>query len=431
MAETIAMILAGGQGSRLSILSEHRAKPAVPFGSNFRIIDFALSNTMHSHIRYVGVMTQYKPYSLMAHIGNGEAWGFGGRTSMAKILPPYMGSAAGDWYAGTADAIYQNISFIERFNVDTVLVLSGDHIYRMAYGEMIDSHVRRNADLTIATQAVPHDEAHRFGILKADRRGRVELFQEKPRKPQSNQANLGIYVFKRSVLEDRLNADAEDPNSSHDFGKDILPRMVEECDCYTYEFPRYWRDVGTLQSYWEANMECLTPRLGLDLRKWGVHTNWHEIPLEYQMPCHVYGGGQIVNSIVGKGSSIRGSVVNSVLFRGVEVGPGAEIHDSIIMDGAKIGAGAKVRHLIADKHSVIGPNTIIGDGDNAPLNKETPEHLSSGLTLMGMYSKVPEDYQIGRNVLIYPDLEPEHFPADKLEHGETLHNKKCGMKFRQ
>ncbi|MFW6287005.1 MAG: sugar phosphate nucleotidyltransferase, partial [Candidatus Sumerlaeota bacterium] len=279
---------------------------------------------------------------------------------------------------------------------------------------------------------VPPEEAHRFGILKADRRGRVEIFQEKPAEPLSNQANLGIYVFKRSVLEERLNADAENPNSSHDFGKDILPRMVEECDCYTYEFHRYWRDVGTLQSYWEANMECLTPRLGLDLREWGVHTNWHEIPLEYQMPCHVYGEGQIVNSIVGKGSSIRGSVVNSVLFRGVEVGPGAEVHDSIIMDGAKIGAGAKVRHLIADKHAEIGPNSVIGDGNgDSPANKETPDYLYSGLTLMGMYTRMPENYNVGRNVLIYPDLSPEDFPADRLDHGETVRCAKSALKNRQ
>jgi glucose-1-phosphate adenylyltransferase len=434
MAETIAMILAGGQGSRLSILSEHRAKPAVPFGSNYRIIDFVLSNVMQSGIRYLGVMTQYKPYSLMAHVCSGEAWGFTGRQSVAKILPPYVGSEAWDWYGGTADAVYQNLSFINRFNVDTVLILSGDHIYNMPYGDLLEAHAHNKADVTIATQPVPWEDTPRFGLVQTDRKGRVEAFHEKPKSnPVSNLANLGIYIFNRPVLEQALREDAEMKDSTHDFGADVLPRLVQTHRCFSWEFNQYWRDVGTLQSYWDANMDCLSPRTGIDLATWRVQTNWVEVPNDFHMPTHVYGKGTIINSIVGKGSTVRGKVVNSILFRGVEVGEDAEIRDSVIMDAVTVAPGAKLRHVIADKCGAIGAGAQIGldDADTAPPNREHPTYLNTSLTLLGMYTRIPDNFRIGRNCLIYPDLDPESFPGSAMASGETLHNPHAGEKRRQ
>ncbi|HPS00293.1 MAG TPA: sugar phosphate nucleotidyltransferase [Candidatus Sumerlaeota bacterium] len=425
MSETIAMVLAGGQGSRLSILSEHRAKPAVPFGSNYRIIDFVLSNIMHSGIPYAGILTQYKPYSLMAHIGSGESWGFTSRQSVLKILPPYRGTTAGDWYAGTADAICQNLSFISRFDVDTVLVLSGDHIYNMNYSDLVEFHKRHKADVTIATQPVPWEETARFGVLKSDKSGRIEGFQEKPKSdPISNQANLGIYVFRRAFLEERLREDAQDPASTHDFGKDLIPKMVGESRCYAFEFSHYWRDVGTLESYWEANMECLNPRGGLDLDAWRVHTNWTDEPSHFHMPSHIYGNGTIVNALVGKGSSVRGRVINSILFRGVEVQEGAEVRDSVLMDGVRVCSGARVSRLIADKYAEIGVRSVVGEKetDAPPPNFEHPDLLASGLTLIGRYTKTPENCRIGLNCLVYPDLGPECFPAEGLSSGGSICN---------
>jgi len=422
VANTIAMILAGGQGSRLSILSDHRAKPAVPFGGNYRIIDFVMSNVMLSDIRYVGILTQYKPYSLMTHIGMGAAWGFSGRSTVAKILPPYIGDRDSDWYAGTADAIHQNVSFINRFDVDTVLILSGDHIYHMPYGPLIEFHIRNNADLTIATQSVPREEAHRFGILKSDAKGRIEAFEEKPPgEPISDQANLGIYVFKRDILEHRLAEDVGRKESAHDFGQDIIPAMIDECGCYAFAFPHYWRDVGTLDSYWEANMECLDPASGLDLNGWAIHTNWLNTPPEFCIPTHIYDSGAVINSTVGRGSNIRGTVVNSVLFRGVEIGEGAEVRESVLMDGVRVDPGAKVHHTITDKFVRIGAGASVGEGFDALVpNQRHPDYLSSGLTVIGRNTELPEGLRIGRNCLIYPLLGHSDFRAASVSSGSTV-----------
>jgi glucose-1-phosphate adenylyltransferase len=361
----------------------------------------------------------------MAHIGSGESWGFTSRQSVLKILPPYRGNTAGDWYAGTADAIYQNLSFISRFDVDTVLVLSGDHIYNMNYSDLVEFHKRHKADVTIATQPVPWEETSRFGVLRSDKTGRIEGFQEKPKSdPISNQANLGIYVFRRAFLEERLREDAQNPTSTHDFGKDLIPRMVGESRCYAFEFSHYWRDVGTLESYWEANMECLNPRGGLDLDAWRVHTNWVDEPSHFHMPSHIYGNGTIVNSLIGKGSSVRGRVINSILFRGVEVQEGAEVRDSVLMDGVRISRGARVSRLISDKFAEIGAQSVVGEKETEtpPSNREHPDLLASGLTLIGRYSKTPECYRIGLNCLIHPDLGPEHFPTQALASGESVCN---------
>jgi glucose-1-phosphate adenylyltransferase len=393
----------------------------VPFGGNYRIIDFVISNVMHSGIRYMGIMTQYKPYSLMAHIGNGESWGFTGRFSVAKVLPPYVGEKNSDWYAGTADAIYQNLSFINRFDADTVLILSGDHIYNMAYANLLDVHHRNNADLTIATQPVPWEDTSRFGILKSDRKGRIEAFEEKPKSnPISNQANLGIYAFKRDVLVKWLREDAENPESSNDFGKDIIPRMIQRCNCYAYEFTQYWRDVGTLQSLWEANMECLNSTSGLDLARWKVHTNCED-GIRYCAPTHIGPNGNVIHSIVGKGSHIEGKIVNSVLFRGVRVEKGAEVRDSVIMDGGWVGPGAKLNRVIADKYLNVGANSVVGHEHELQIpNLLRPEYLSTGITLAGKRVQIPENYRVGHNCLIHPESKPPLFPPEGLAHGATL-----------
>jgi glucose-1-phosphate adenylyltransferase len=301
-------------------------------------------------------------------------------------------------------------------------VLSGDHIYNMAYAEMLDYHVRNNADLTIATQPVPWDEASRFGVLKSDKKGRVEMFQEKPKDPASNQANLGIYIFKRSVLEERLREDAANPESSHDFGKDIIPKMIaENAPCYAFEFLDYWRDVGTLQSFWEANMDCLDPASGLDLARWKVHTNCLSDSMQFCMPTLVHSGGSVVHSTVGKDSEISGTVINSILFRGVKVAKGAVVRNSIIMDDAEIGPGAIVEGLISDKHMKIGANARIGDSaPDAAVNKLYPDYLNTGLALFGKNVRVPEGCRIGRNCLVYGGSKEDRFPSEGLADGATL-----------
>ena len=418
----VAMILAGGEGSRLSILSNNRAKPAVPFASNYRIIDFTISNVMHSGVRYLGILTQYKPYSLMSHIGMGEAWGFTGRRSLAKILPPYVGDKDSDWYAGTADAIFQNLSFINRFDPETVLVLSGDHIYNMQYADLIAFHTQNNSDLTIATQPVSPSDTKRFGIVKFDGRGRIEGFQEKPKSnPISNQGNLGIYAFKRKVLEAWLREDASNPESSHDFGKDIIPKMIRECPCYAYEFTHYWRDVGTLQSYWEANVECLNPRSGLNLHDWEVHTNCENIPEAYLTPTQIADGGATINSIVGKGSTIRGKVVNSILFHGIEIGKDTEVRDSVILDGARIGDGVRLHRVICDKNVQIGEGSCLGQlSCESPANRLHPDHLWTGLTLIGKGARIPANTRIGCNCLVHPGLDHHHFSHTDIPCGSTI-----------
>ncbi len=422
MAQVVAMILAGGQGSRLSILSEQRAKPAVPFGSNYRIIDFAMTNVMRADIRHMGIMTQYRPFSLNDHIGMGEAWGFSGRNHMAKVLPPYIGGKNSDWYLGTADAIHQNMWFADLFNAEMVLILSGDHIYSMNYSEIFKFHLQNDADVTMMTQQVPWEEAGRFGVIKYDKKGRIEAFIEKPKgEPPSNQINLGIYVFRASALKRLLLEDAEDPNSSHDFGGNIFPKMIKTMRCYAQEFPQYWRDVGTLQSFWEANMECVNPQSGLDLNKWKVFTNSLNSPAEFCRPTHITGSGRVQNSIVGKGSKIQGQVINSVLFGGVQVDKGAIVRDSVLMDGVHVGQGAQVTRMISDKWVHIGANSIIGsDETDNPVNEQFPDYLNTGLTLAGKRSHFPDNIKVGSNCLIYPKVSVQQQSRSTIPHGTTL-----------
>lgn len=422
MPKIVAMLLAGGQGSRLSILSQRRAKPAVPFGGAYRIIDFTLSNIMHSGIPYVGVLTQYKPHSLAEHIGSGEWWGFTGRGRAARVLPPYQGTDSSDWYAGTADAIWQNRDFIARYDPDLVVVLSGDHIYNMDYREMIQLHLDRRADVTLAVQAVPWEETPRFGLVQlAEEDGRVLRFQEKPKKdPISNLASLGIYVFNTDVLMRRLHEDAADTDSTHDFGKNVLPAMLEQDRMYGYEFQGYWRDVGTLDSFWEANLEALNPAAsGLDLRSWHLRTNTYDSRTGNYHAARLQGDSVVRNSSVARGCVVEGTVENSVLFPGVRVGAGAVVRNSVIMNNTQIGEEAVLDRVIVDKECRVDRGCVVGEGENI-INRLHPHLLDTGITVLGEKVHLPRGTQIGRNVLIFPGVGAGDLPGSNVESGETL-----------
>jgi len=429
MYETIAMILAGGQGSRLSILSDHRAKPAVPFGGIYRIIDFTMSNVMHAKIPVVGILTQYKPYSLMDHISTGEAWGFTGRKHHAKILPPYVGEEDSDWYGGTADAVYQNLGFIDRFDPDYVFVLSGDHIYKMDYNELLEFHVSKNADLTIATQEVPWEDVHRFGIAVTDGEQRIIDFIEKSKTAPSNLASLGIYLFNRSFLEHVLNEDAADKNSGHDFGKNVIPDNIKKARLYAYTFKGYWQDVGAIDAYWTAHQEALdSAASGLDLERWNVRTNIILEKLVNLQPLRVATNARVRHSIISPGCVIEGEVYDSVLSPGVHVKSGAKVEKSIIMNESIIGEDSRVIYSILDKHTAIGKNCKIGIGESVS-NKESPHILSCGISVFGKNASLPDGFVVGKNCLVYPVVEGSDYPGEVISSGETI-RPKCKRKIK-
>ncbi|OPZ12656.1 MAG: Glucose-1-phosphate adenylyltransferase [candidate division BRC1 bacterium ADurb.BinA364] len=367
---------------------------------------------MHSNLPFVGILTQYRPYSLMDHLSRLESWGYSGRGRMASILPPYSAQNDASWYAGTADAIYQNLSFIQRFDCDKTLVLSGDHIYHMNYGELLQFHVDHDADLTVACQPVPWEETRQFGVMKIDVGERIVDFQEKPKNdPISNLASLGIYVFRRSRLEERLRADAADKSSSHDFGNDIIPRMIREDRVYCYQFHDYWRDVGTLQSYWDAHMEALDPRGGLRLDRWDVRTNTQPyLPISHR-PARIGPCGALKGSLASNGCIVDGRVERSVLSPGVVVRKGAYVADSVVLSGCVIGENAQVRKAIVDKRTIIGAGAAIGEGENLP-NARHPHLLSCGLTVIGKEARLPRGIRIGRNCFIASGARESSFASD-------------------
>ena len=357
--ECVAMLLAGGQGSRLYALTEKNAKPAVPFGGKYRIIDFPLSNCVNSGIDTVGVLTQYQPLMLNEYIGNGLPWDLDRAYGGVKILPPYQGKNGADWYKGTANAIYQNLQFIDRYNPEYVIILSGDHIYKMDYDKMLDYHKKTGADCTIAVIDVSLEEASRFGIMSVDNEGRIFKFEEKPKKPDSTKASMGIYIFSKDVLSRYLCADAEDPDSSNDFGKNIIPAMLAAGEkMMAYPFVGYWKDVGTIASLWEANMDLLgeSPVLNLYDEEWRIYSR-HEA----HAPQFVGANAVIENSSITEGCEIYGTVRNSVIGAGVKVMSGAVVCDSVILDDVVIEAGAEVRYAIIDSGTKIGKNCKIGE----------------------------------------------------------------------
>ncbi len=397
----VAVILAGGQGERLSVLSAQRAKPAVPFAGKYRIIDFTLSNCVNSGIDRVAVLTQYRPHSLNDHIGNGRPWDLDRMRGGVRMLQPYLGRKGSDWYKGTADAVYQNLPALAEWRADTLLILSGDHIYKQDYNAMLDFHEDRKADCTVAVLQVPMDEAHRFGTLVTAPDGRVIGFEEKPPEPHSNLISMGIYVFDRDILVRRLEEDARTPGSKRDFGRDVVPRMVEIDRVYAYPFRGYWRDVGTIQSYWESNMGLLNEPPDFDLydTDWVIHTRSEERP-----PARVTERGKINCSLISHGSIINGTVDHSVLSPGVFVAEGAIVRDSILFTDCIVGPGSVIDRGILDKHVVVGADVRLGDGNDTRPNRTQPRNLQSGITVVGKGARIPTGLRIGRNCLIAADV---------------------------
>ncbi|MEO5951829.1 MAG: glucose-1-phosphate adenylyltransferase, partial [Chloroflexia bacterium] len=421
MSKVLAVIMAGGQGERLSLLSEKRAKPAVPFAGKFRIIDFALSNCVNSGIYDVAVLTQYRPHSLHDHIGIGKPWDLDRRQGGVHLLQPYMGRVESDWYKGTADAVYQNLGAIMESNCDYVLVLAGDHIYRMDYAPMIAFHQQNGADVTLGASVVSLEEGHRFGILETDTTGRVVSFEEKPAKPKGTLGSMGIYVFNRETLARVLLGDAKpedgDEPSQHDFGRNIIPDMMSAGErVFAFPFTGYWQDVGTVQSYWEAHMELLDDNPAFDLYDptWVIHTRSEERP-----PAHIGKKAKVTESLISHGCIIKGTVQHSVLSPGVIVEAGATVRDSIILFDTVISAGSVVDRSIIDKEVILGKNCHIGYGDDNTPNKQEPSRLDTGITMIGKRSHLPDNLKVGRNCKIGTDLEPSDFPTQNLSSGET------------
>lgn len=357
--ECVAMILAGGQGSRLTVLTENTAKPAVPFGGKYRLIDFPLSNCVNSGIDTVGILTQYQPLQLNEYIGNGLPWGLNSSNGGIHVLSPYSKSASSEWYKGTANAIYQNLSFIERYQPENVLILSGDHIYKMDYAAMLSAHTKNKSDCTIAVLEVPIEEASRFGIMSTDEDNKIYEFQEKPKEPKSTKASMGIYIFKWDVMRKYLIADNEDPNSSNDFGKNIIPKLIEDgLRVFAYDFEGYWKDVGTISSLWQANMDILGEKPELNMResKSRIYSRNYAHPCSYIAP-----GSEIVNSYVADGSQVYGKVYHSIISTGCVVEKDVEIYDSIVMPNAVIGRSSVVRYAIIGEDAVVHANARIGD----------------------------------------------------------------------
>ncbi len=416
MKDTLVMLLAGGVGSRLSILGHERAKPAVPFGGIYRIIDFTLSNAMNSGLNTVGVLTQYNPLSLMEHIGTGEPWDFIGRTRGAKILPPRTGQKDYDWYKGTADAVRQNIDFIESNASDRVLILSGDHIYKMDYSLLIDFHITNKADLTIGMMTVPWEDTIHFGIATTDESSRIIDWEEKPQKARNNLASMGIYVFNTNYLLQALRSHRE-----HDFGKNIIPAAIESDRVFAYRFEGYWRDVGTLEGYWKANMDLLDINSGLDLSSWTVHTNVEEEGrLGDRPPTFISPKSFVKNSVISPGCIIEGRVENSILSAGVFVAKDASVVDSVIMHDSQISSGAQIKESILDKLVKVGENAVLGAGSADIPNKEKPHHLSNGMVVVGKGAEIPPDFKIGKNSILHPKLTPEDYTSSDIPPGETI-----------
>jgi len=413
--EMIAMLLAGGQGSRLGVLTSKVAKPAVAFGGKYRIIDFPLSNCINAGIDTVGVLTQYQPLRLNTHIGIGIPWDLDRNIGGVTILPPYEKSTNSEWYTGTANAIYQNIDYIDSFNPDYVLILSGDHIYKMDYEVMLEYHKSNNADLTIAAMPVPIEEASRFGVVITDETNRITEFEEKPAHPRSNLASMGIYIFTWSVLRDALKANKDQP--SCDFGKHVIPYCHERGNrIFAYEYNGYWKDVGTLGSYWEANMELIDiiPVFNLYEEFWKIYTKSDALP-----PQYVSAESKIERSILGEGCEIYGEVFNSVIGANVVIEEGAVVRDSIIMQGTVVGKGSQLYKTIIAENCRIGEGVVTGVGEYAE-SKLDPKVYAFDLVTIGENSVIPDHVTIGKNVAISGETESADYPDGNLASGEYI-----------
>jgi glucose-1-phosphate adenylyltransferase len=416
MNRVLSLILAGGRGERLSILAEERAKPAVVFGGKYRIIDFALSNCINSDLFRVGILTQYRPRSLNNHIGIGRPWDLDRSTGGVSLLQPYIGRKASDWYKGTADAVYQNLYFVEETQADQVLILAGDHIYKMRYEAMLEFHRVHEADVTVGVVEVPLEDARRYGVLTLDKDDRIVQFQEKPSRPQSSLASMGIYVFKKECLVEALEEDAR-RRSGHDFGHDVIPARLARDRVFGYRFNGYWRDIGTIDAYWQANMDLLgeLPELNLYDPDNIVRTQDQQRP-----PLKAGPNSNINRSILSSGCIINGYVQNSVLSPGVFVEEGATVVDSILFDDCHISAGAVVERSIFDKLAFLGAHSQVGWGDDYTPNQEEPQVLHSGITIVGKRVRIPSGIRIGRNCIIGSAVREEDFPADYVASGSSI-----------
>ena len=413
--EMIAMLLAGGQGSRLGVLTQKVAKPAVSFGGKYRIIDFPLSNCINSGVDTVGVLTQYQPLRLNSHIGIGIPWDLDRNVGGVTILPPYERSKGSDWYTGTANAIYQNLEYMESYNPDYVLILSGDHIYKMDYEVMLEYHKANNADVTIACMPVPIEEASRFGIVITDENNRITEFEEKPAHPRSNLASMGIYIFSWKALKEALIAMSEEPGC--DFGKHVIPYCHQKQErIFAYEYNGYWKDVGTLGSYWEANMELIDiiPEFNLYEEYWKIYTKSDIIP-----PQYVAADAVIDRGIIGEGTEVHGTITNSVIGAGVTIEPGAEVHDSIIMRDCHIKAGAKVNKAIVAEDTTVGEGSELGVGEYAP-SKYDPKVYQFDLVTIGEHSVIPDHVKIGKNTAISGVTTPKDYTDGALASGDYI-----------
>ena len=413
--EMIAMLLAGGQGSRLGVLTSAVAKPAVAFGGKYRIIDFPLNNCINSGIDTVGVLTQYQPLRLNSHIGIGIPWDLDRNNGGVTVLPPYEKSDNSEWYTGTANAIFQNLKYMESYNAEYVIILSGDHIYKMDYQEMLDFHKTNQADVTIAAMPVPIEEAGRFGIVITDQNKRIVEFEEKPEHPRSNMASMGIYIFSWKVLKDSLVLLKDQGNC--DFGKHIIPYLHEHgAKMFAYEYNGYWKDVGTLSSYWQANMELidLIPEFNLYEKYWKIYTKCDIIEPQYIAPEAV-----VEKSLIGEGSDIYGQVHSSVVGAGVTIGRGAVVRNSIIMKGVTIGENVTIDKGIIAEDSVIGDRVQIGFGEYAP-NSYNPKVYASDLATIAEASVIPPDVRIGRNTAVAGVTTPDDYPDGQLAGGNVI-----------
>jgi glucose-1-phosphate adenylyltransferase len=423
MSDVLAVVLAGGAGERLSILSAIRSKPAVPFGGKYRLIDFSLSNCTNSRIDDVLVLTQYNPRSLNDHIGTGRPWGFDRpRGTGIKILQPYISAQSRGWYRGTADAVRYNLHEIDQDGADTVLILGGDHVYKMDYRPMIAAHQRTGADLTIAVLAVPPDEASRMGICSLDRRGRVVEWEEKPAEPKSDLASMGVYVFSRAALHAWLTDDAAD------FGHEVIPAMLAGgAAVFGHRFDGYWRDVGTVEAYWKANLDLvgLVPPMDLFDRSWLIHTRSEE-----RSPAKMGPDAIARHSLVSHGCIVNGTVVNSVLSPGVRVYEGAVVRDSVILLDTEVGPGAVVDTAIVDKFVRVGPGAVVGSGaDMSVPNVDEPERLTTGITVVGERARIPAGALIGRNCLVEPrtdEADFAEFPGFVVPSGASVRRREPG-----
>ena len=409
------MLLAGGQGSRLGVLTSKVAKPAVAFGGKYRIIDFPLSNCIISGVDTVGVLTQYQPLRLNTHIGIGIPWDLDRNIGGVTVLPPYEKSTNSEWYTGTANAIYQNLEYMESYNPEYVLILSGDHIYKMDYEVMLDFHKANNAEVTIAVMPVPIEEASRFGIMIADENHRITEFEEKPEHPRSNLASMGIYIFNWKTLKEALIAMADQP--ALDFGKHVIPYCHEKgAPLYAYEFTGYWKDVGTLSSYWEANMELIdiVPEFNLYEEYWKIYTK-----SEIQPPDYIAADSVVERSIIGEGSDVYGEVYNSVIGCGVTIGKGTVIRDSIIMNQTQIGENCEINKAIIAENVVVGNQVKLGIGEEAE-NDTAPHIYNHGLVTIGEKSVVPDGISVGKNSVIFGVTTAADYADSQLASGKTL-----------